>query len=257
MTVLSWNELSNVLTDSNKNPRHAIQAWFDSGRLERELPEVHHLFGIPQPPLHHPEVDTGVHTLLVVEQAWLRSKDPAVVFAALVHDLGKGVTPSDQWPKHTDHELNGVPLVNNVATRLRVPTQVKTLALLVCEFHLHGHRAFEMRPGSIIQWLEKTEMLHNNTLRQQFMLACEADARGRTGLENREYLSPFYMETVAKIAQEHWHMDVRQERLQSAITAVKKHYAPMRDKNNVQRIVRKDHGLFQPAELDKSIGSSC
>ena len=243
VTPLTWQELAPILSHPTNSPRLAVQAWYESGLLEQRFPEVHALFGIPQPPAHHPEIDTGVHTLMVTEQAWLRSKDPAVVFAALVHDLGKGVTPQDQWPKHTDHETNGVPLVKNVCARLGVPPDVENLALMVCEFHLHGHRVFEMRPGSVVQWLEKSELLHNTKLRQQFMLACEADARGRTGLENREYLSPYYVETVARLAQSTWHIEARQERLQAAITAVKHHYAPIGNKDNVKAIVRRDAGL--------------
>mgnify|MGYP003586772340 FL=1 len=161
---LTWQELAPILSHPTNSPRLAVQAWYESGLLEQRLPEVHALFGIPQPPAHHPEIDTGVHTLMVTEQAWLRSKDPAVVFAALVHDLGKGVTPQDQWPKHTDHETNGVPLVKNVCARLGVPPDVEHLALMVCEFHLHGHRVFEMRPGSVVQWLEKSELLDRKSV---------------------------------------------------------------------------------------------
>lgn len=239
----SWDTLAQALTDPDTSPRLTVQSWYESGLLERELPEVHALFGIPQPPAHHPEVDTGVHTLLVAEQAWLRTKDAGVIFAALVHDLGKGITPQDQWPKHTDHESNGVPLVQAVCDRLGAPEDATRLALLVCEYHLHGHRVFEMRPGSVIQWLEKVDLLHDNDLRQRFMLSCEADARGRTGLENREYLSPQYIEKVAELAQSAWGIGTQQERLQEAISRVKRHYAPFSDKDNVKAVIRREHGL--------------
>lgn len=245
---LTWQTIAIALTDPHKKPSVTIQEWYDSGVLARDLPEVHALFGVPQPPAHHPEVDTGVHTMMVAEQAWMRSKDPDVVFAALVHDLGKGITPQDQWPKHTDHELNGVPLVQNVCDRVGAPDSARKLALLVCEFHLHGHRVFEMRPGSVIQWLHKVELLHDDSMRQKFMLACEADARGRTGLEQREYLSPQYVENVAKLAQSAWHIDSWQERLQTAITSVKHHYAPFSNKDNVKAVVRRDNGIEAPAE---------
>lgn len=243
---LTWQVLAAAITDPNKSPRSTIQEWYDSGVLARDLPEVHALFGVPQPPLHHPEVDTGVHTLLVAEQAWLLSKDPDVVFSALVHDLGKGITPQDEWPKHTDHELKGVPLVQAVCDRFDAPDSARQLALLVCEYHLHGHRVFEMRPGNIIQWMNKTGLLQDDSLREKFMFACEADARGRTGLENREYLSPQYMQQVAKLAQSAWHIESWQERLQTAITRVKHHYAPFSDKNNVKAIVRQDNGIQAP-----------
>ena len=239
----SWQDLAQALTAPDMSPRLTVQSWYDSGLLAKALPEVHALFGIPQPPLHHPEIDTGVHTLLVTEQAWLRTKDAGVIFAALVHDLGKGITPQDQWPKHTDHETNGVPLVQNVCDRFDVPKDVAHLARLVCEYHLHGHRAFEMRPGSIIQWLEKVGLLHDNDLRQRFMLSCEADARGRTGLEHREYLAPQYVEKVAMLAQSAWHIETHQERLQEAISRVKRYYAPFSDKDNVKAVIRRDHEL--------------
>lgn len=240
---LTWQNFAHALTNPATSPRITVQQWYESGLLARELPEVHALFGIPQPPAHHPEVDTGVHTLLVVEQAWMRSKDAAVVFAALVHDLGKGVTPQDQWPKHTDHEANGVPLVNAVCDRVGAPDDARRLALLVCEYHLHGHRVFDMRPGSVIQWLEKTHLLHDDNLRQKFMLSCEADARGRTGLENREYLSPQYIEKVAQLAQSAWHIEARQERLQEAISRVKSYYAPFSDKDAIKDTIRRDHAM--------------
>ena len=249
--VFSWPILAQALSAPDVSPRLTVQSWYESGLLAKELPEVHALFGIPQPPLHHPEVDTGVHTLLVTEQAWLRTKDAGVIFAALVHDLGKGITPQDQWPKHTDHESNGIPLVQSVCDRLGVPEDVARLARLVCEYHLHSHRVFEMRPGSVIQWLDKVNLLQNNELRQSFMLACEADARGRTGLEHREYLSPHYVETVARLAQSVWHIETRQERLQEAISLVKRHYAPFSDKENVKHVVRQEYGL-EPTAVDPS-----
>lgn len=255
MDHLTWKNLSQALMHPTVSPRVALQLWYESGLLARELPEVHALFGIPQPPAHHPEVDTGLHTLLVVEQAWMRTKDVSIIFATLVHDLGKGVTPQDQWPKHTNHELSGVPLVQAVCDRLNAPQDATRLALLVCEYHLHAHRVFEMRPGNLIQWLDKLNFLHDHNLRQRFMLSCEADARGRTGLENREYLSPQYVETVAAVAQSSWHIGTHQERLQEAISRVKSHYAPFSDKANVKAIVRSDNGmpavvldLIKPAE---------
>ena len=252
----SWQYLAQHLSKPNANPRLTLQSWYDSGLLARELPEVHALFGIPQPPAHHPEIDTGVHTLLVVEQAWLRTKNADVVFAALVHDLGKGITPQDQWPKHTNHESTGVPLVQGVCLRLDVPDDVERLAILVCEYHLHCHRVFEMRPGSVIQWLDATGLLHDNGLRQRFSLACEADARGRTGLEDREYLSPYYIETIAALAQSVWNIGTHQEYLQQAISLVKHHYAPFSDKENIKAIVRDQHGLAPAIEDNPSAGNS-
>ena len=154
-TSLTWPTLASILGDHTTNPRNVLQQWYSDGRLEKELPEVHVLFGIPQPPEHHPEIDTGLHTLMVVEQAWMLKPDASIVFAALVHDLGKALTSPDHWPKHVDHEGAGVPLVEAVCARLNVPEYTKELALWVCEQHLKVHRVFERRPGSIIKWMAK------------------------------------------------------------------------------------------------------
>ena len=243
--VKNWSEFHTLL--ASPAPHVAILGMQREGTLEAWLPEVHALFGVPQPPEHHPEIDTGVHTLLVVEQAAkLSQQDPLVVFAALVHDLGKGLTPPDAWPKHTDHETNGVPLVENVCQRLGVPDNYRTLAVLVCEYHLHSHRMFEMRPGSAIQWMEKTGILQDAELRRRFFQSCEADARGRTGFEHREYLGPLLAEKIATVANGVTEEPTRERWLGTSISAVKKHYAPYHDKEHVKEVVRRDNGLEAP-----------
>lgn len=244
-TQLTWNELQHVLVHS---PQIIFTDWYTSGRLARDLPEVYALYGVPQKAEHHPEVDTGVHAMLVVQQARLLSSDPAVVFAALVHDLGKALTPSDEWPAHRGHEERGIAPVNAVCDRLGVPADIRRLALLVCEDHLECHRAFEMRPGSIVQWLERNNWLVERTEMQNFLHACEADARGRTGFEHREYLSGHYLNQIADVVTAPMLDETveRQIRLQDAISAVKRYFHPFTDIDSRMDIVRKGANLDTP-----------
>ncbi len=173
-----------LITDS---PQVYVRVLRDCGALAVLFPELDRLFGVPQPPQHHPEVDSGAHVLLALEQATRLSEDAAVRFAVLVHDLGKGATPADILPKHHGHEKRGVPLVRAVCERLRVPRAWRELAELVCRYHLHCHRAAELKPGTILKVLTAADAFRRPARFAQFLLACEADARGRTGLEARDY----------------------------------------------------------------------
>lgn len=155
--------------------------------LQIILPEVDNLFGVPQPPLHHPEIDTGIHVMMCLEQATKLSEDPVVRFATLMHDLGKGVTPKDNWPHHYGHELLGVALVDAVCARLRVPKKYQSLARQVSQFHTHCHRAQELRADTMLRLFESLDAFRRPAQVEQFLLACEADSRGRTGFEDREY----------------------------------------------------------------------
>jgi tRNA nucleotidyltransferase (CCA-adding enzyme) len=159
----------------------------ECGALRVLLPEIDVLFGIPQPPQWHPEIDTGIHVLMVLDQAETLSSDLDVRFAALTHDLGKGTTPKDKLPSHPGHEGRGCELIRNIANRLPVPKTSRDLALLVAEFHTHCHRALELRPKTILKVLEKTDAFRRPARFEQFLVACEADGRGRAGLENRPY----------------------------------------------------------------------
>jgi tRNA nucleotidyltransferase (CCA-adding enzyme) len=159
----------------------------ECGALRVLLPEIDVLFGIPQPPQWHPEIDTGIHVLMVLDQAEALSSDLDVRFAALTHDLGKGTTPKDKLPSHPGHEGRGCELIRDIANRLPVPKTSRDLALLVAEFHTHCHRALELRPKTILKVLEKTDAFRRPARFEQFLVACEADGRGRAGLENRPY----------------------------------------------------------------------
>jgi tRNA nucleotidyltransferase (CCA-adding enzyme) len=157
------------------------------GALRVIYPELDALFGVPQPAQWHPEIDTGVHTLMVLDQAAALSDDPRVRFAALVHDLGKGTTPCAQWPGHRGHEERSVALIETMAARLKLPSDYRDLALIVARYHGNVHRAFELRPKTLLEFMERTDAFRRSERFSQALLACEADARGRTGLEANPY----------------------------------------------------------------------
>jgi tRNA nucleotidyltransferase (CCA-adding enzyme) len=151
------------------------------------FPEIDRLFGVPQSPKWHPEIDTGIHTLLALSQAALLSTDPVVRFAVLVHDLGKGTTPKDMLPRHHGHEQRSVRLIAALGERLRVPKRYLALAKSVAEFHGIAHRAQELRPETMLKLLTTIGALRDPTVLDDFLTACLADLRGRTGLESSTY----------------------------------------------------------------------
>lgn len=180
-----WHELDSAL--SEQSPGEFIRVLRACGALQCILPELNCLFGIPQPPEHHPEVDTGEHTLLALSQSVRLSQESATRYAVLVHDLGKGLTPKQEWPRHIAHEKKGLKLIDKLAQRLKVPKHYTELAKLVARYHSQVHRALEMRPVKILALLESTDALRRPDRFEQFLLACEADARGRAGFGDRPY----------------------------------------------------------------------
>ena len=180
-----WSELERALGE--KQPVRFFEVLRECGALQRLLPELDALFGVPQPPEHHPEIDTGVHTLLVLAQATRLSPDAHVRFAALLHDLGKGTTPPSEWPKHRGHEERSVDLVRAACRRLRTPNEYRDLALLVARYHLHCFRAAELRDATLLETLEALDAFRRPERVEGFALACEADFRGRTGYEDRPF----------------------------------------------------------------------
>jgi tRNA nucleotidyltransferase (CCA-adding enzyme) len=159
----------------------------DCGALEPIFPELDALFGVPQPAQWHPEIDTGVHTLMVLDQAVALSTDPRVRFAALVHDLGKGGTPPSDWPSHRGHEERSVVLIEALCARLRVPSDYRDLAVIVARYHGIVHRVFELRPKTLLEFIERADAFRRPERFAAVLLACEADARGRAGMENNPY----------------------------------------------------------------------
>ena len=180
-----WQEMAKAL--SERSPGRFVEVLRECGALKRILPELDRLFGVPQPEQHHPEIDSGIHTLLVLQQACSLSDDTEVRFAALMHDLGKGTTPRSEWPHHIQHEVRGAEIVLDVCKRLRVPNAYRDLAERTARFHLHYVRALELKPATVVKTLEQLDAFRKPLRFEKFLLACEADARGRPGYENRSY----------------------------------------------------------------------
>ena len=180
-----WQETAQALMAPA--PEVFIRVLRDCGALATLMPEVDCLFGIPQPPRHHPEIDTGEHILLVLQQAARLEADLPTRFSTLVHDLGKGITPTDHLPGHRGHEARGVPLVEVFCERLRVPAQCRDLARGVTRYHLDCHRVRELDPADVLAMLEGLDLFRRPSRVDAFLLACEADYRGRLGLEARPY----------------------------------------------------------------------
>lgn len=183
-----WQETMRALGE--KTPARYFEVLRDCGALKKLFPEIDRLWGVPQPEKHHPEIDTGIHTMMVLTQAAKLSDDPKVRFAALVHDLGKGTTPKNQWPKHIDHESRGVPLVEKLCDRYRIPNDYRELGVIVAKYHLHYHRAEELKDKTFLKILNSLDAFRRPERFELFLLACEADSRGRTGYEDKNFVQP-------------------------------------------------------------------
>lgn len=171
-----WQEWQKSL--SEKNPECFITTLRSCGALAVILPEIDALFGVPNPKKYHSEVDSGIHTLLVLQAACGLSDNPIIRFSALVHDLGKAKTPIKAWPKHHGHEEMGVGIIKNLCTRLRIPVDYCNLAVLTSRFHLIIHRLYELRADTIVKQLEKMDAFRRSELFLNVLVACEADAKG-------------------------------------------------------------------------------
>ncbi|HEV8441932.1 MAG TPA: multifunctional CCA addition/repair protein [Steroidobacteraceae bacterium] len=180
-----WAETEKALGE--ERPDVFISVLRACGALRVVYPEIDALFGVPQPEKWHPEIDTGVHQLLSLREAVKLGGGIAARFAVLMHDLGKGTTPADVLPSHHGHEDAGVALVEQLCARLRVPNQLRELAVITARYHTHVHRALELRAETVLRTLEACDALRRPERFADFLLACEADARGRQGLEARDY----------------------------------------------------------------------
>ncbi|WP_199609425.1 multifunctional CCA addition/repair protein [Flocculibacter collagenilyticus] len=180
-----WKEMEKALQEVS--PAIFFEVLKECGALAIIFPELNCLWGIPNPEKWHPEIDTGVHTMMVLQQAVKLSTDLDVRFAALCHDLGKGLTPEQLWPSHHGHEKKGLKPIAEVCERLRVPNQCKQLALLVSEYHCHTHKAFELKPETILKVFNAIDAWRKPQMLDKFLLCCTADMRGRTGFEESAY----------------------------------------------------------------------
>jgi tRNA nucleotidyltransferase (CCA-adding enzyme) len=193
-----WQETLKAL--ASETPSVYFESLRASGALARVFPELERLYGVPQPAKWHPEIDTGVHVMLVVDQAARLSADPAVRYAALTHDLGKGTTPKDVLPHHYGHEERSVKLVEALSERLKTPRDFKELAVLVARHHGLVHKAAELRPETLLKLLESADAFRRPERFELFLLACEADHRGRTGLEDTPFPQAGYLRKAAVAA---------------------------------------------------------
>ncbi len=180
-----WQELSRGLME--RQPSRMFLVLRECGALAKLFPEIDRLFGVPQPPEHHPEIDTGAHVMLVVDWAARQGYSLAVRFAALTHDLGKGATPPELWPRHVGHEAKSAELVRALSERSRVPADCRDLAVAVAREHGIVHRALELRPGTVVELLERVDAFRRPQRFDEFLQACECDFRGRPGYQNRPF----------------------------------------------------------------------
>jgi tRNA nucleotidyltransferase (CCA-adding enzyme) len=194
----SWKEISRALMEPR--PDVFIHVLRDCGALHVLLPEVDALFGIPQPAAHHPEIDTGVHVLSVLHQCAEHQQPLTVRWACLLHDVGKGLTPEAEWPRHIAHEQKGLKLIRAINQRCKAPKDCQELAVQVGEFHTHGHRALELKASTLLKLLQGFDAFRRPQRFEEFIAACEMDARGRLGLEQRDYPQADYLRAALHAA---------------------------------------------------------
>lgn len=193
-----WQEMHRALGEAD--PTQFFLVLRACGALQRIWPALDKLWGIPQPEQHHPEIDTGIHVMMVLGISAKLSQERLTRFAALCHDLGKGESPPEMWPSHRGHEERGVPLIQAFCKRYRVPKEYGDLAKLVSRFHLHCHRVFELKPTTLLKTLERLDAFRQPERFEKFLLACEADARGRLGRETASYPQADRMREVLQVA---------------------------------------------------------
>lgn len=191
-----WQELHRALL--TESPRHFIEALRHCEALERVMPEINALFGVPQPEEHHPEVDAGIHTLMVLEETCRTSTDSDLRFAALCHDLGKGSTDPALWPAHHGHEERGAELAEQLCERLRAPRRTRELAVLIARWHTHVHRAMELRPATLLKLLQAMDPIRRPDRVEALILVCTADARGRLGKHAEPYPQADYLRRAVR-----------------------------------------------------------
>lgn len=195
-----WQELAKGLMENK--PSRMFFALRESGALGCILPEIERLFGVPQPEQYHPEIDTGTHVMMVVDFAAAQNRSLPVRFSALTHDLGKGTTPKEEWPRHIAHEKRSFELIKPLCQRLRVPNDCRDLALMTARFHGLAHRALELRPQTLLTLLQDTDALRQSQRFELFLQACEADSRGRLGFEKAPFVQADFLRQVLKVATE-------------------------------------------------------
>jgi len=195
-----WQEMQRALGEGD--PSQFFLVLKQCGALEKLWPSLNKLWGVPQPEQYHPEIDTGQHVMMALNVVSGLTEDPVTRFAVLCHDLGKGETPKEEWPSHKGHEEAGVPLIEEFCKRYRLPKEYRDLAVLTSRFHLHCHRAAELKASTMLTTLERLDAFRQPDRFEKFLLACEADARGRLGLDERSYPQSDRMRQALRAAKE-------------------------------------------------------
>ncbi len=193
-----WQETQSAL--SEQSPQVYFQVLRQSNALVQVFPELDKLWGVPNPAQWHPEIDSGIHTLMVLEQAAKLSSSLPMRFAALTHDLGKALTPEAKWPSHHGHEKTGLAPIKTLCERIKAPNEYRELALLVSEYHTHCHKAFELKPSTIVKLFDSLDVWRKPERFELFLLACTADLRGRTGFESHDYPQANYLAQCYQVA---------------------------------------------------------
>lgn len=193
-----WQETQRALSETS--PHVYFEVLQQCGALKVWFGEIDALFGVPQPEKHHPEVDTGVHTLMSLQACIRLSPQVATRWAVITHDLGKALTEKHKLPRHIAHETRGLAAVKALCKRLKVPKDAQELALLSCEYHTHCHRALELKAATILKVFNQLDAWRKPERFEQFLLVCEADAKGRTGFEDTSYPQANFMREALKQA---------------------------------------------------------
>jgi tRNA nucleotidyltransferase (CCA-adding enzyme) len=193
-----WQEISRGLME--QKPSRMFEVLRECGALERLMPELNALWGVPQPPKFHPEIDTGVHIMLVVDYAAQQGFSLPIRFAALLHDLGKGTTDPAIWPRHHGHEERGIALVKNLCERLKVPTDCRDLAVMTARDHGNVGRSREMRAATLQDMLERNDAFRKPQRFIDMLRASECDCFGRSGLDNIQFPQVAFLTTVLNAA---------------------------------------------------------
>lgn len=180
-----WQEMQRALVE--QNPEVFILTLRECGALARIFPALNSLWGVPQKAEYHPEVDTGIHVMMALQQAVKLSPKAEVRFAVLCHDLGKGITPEHEWPSHKGHEERGVKLIEQWCTKYRVPNEYRDLAVRVSRWHLHAHRVAELRPETILKLFKGLDAFRNPENLEDYLLSCQSDSTGRLGMQEKAY----------------------------------------------------------------------
>ncbi|WP_299979609.1 multifunctional CCA addition/repair protein [uncultured Pseudoteredinibacter sp.] len=193
-----WKETEKALCEIS--PASYFNCLLECGALKIILPELEALFGVPQRAEFHPEIDTGIHSLMVLEQACSLSPETRVRLAAVLHDLGKATTPANILPRHHGHEQRSLPIIKQLCERLRIPKAHLRCALHLAEFHTHAHRAFELRGKTIAKLFKQLDAYRNPQALEDFLIGSEADSRGRSGFESKPYPQKKHLEQAYQVA---------------------------------------------------------